>query len=155
VPLDRHWIATHIPHAGSMCLLDEVLNWDSTHIDCRSATHRAADNPLRAHGRLGSACGVEYAAQAMALHGALVAGRTSAPAAGYLAGVRAVVLNVERLDDIQNDLLVSGERMHGDAAVVMYQFSVRDAARSLLTGRVTIVLDAAAFAYGGAATPQP
>jgi predicted hotdog family 3-hydroxylacyl-ACP dehydratase len=155
MPLDRHWIATHIPHAGSMCLLDEVLNWDVTHIECRSATHRAADNPLRVHGRLGSACGIEYAAQAMALHGALVARRTSAPAAGYLAGVRTVVLHVERLDDIQNDLLVSGVRMHGDEAVVMYQFSVRDAARALLTGRATIVLDAAALRHGGAATPKP
>ena len=29
------------------------------------------DNPLRSHGRLGAASGIEYAAQAMALHGAL------------------------------------------------------------------------------------
>jgi predicted hotdog family 3-hydroxylacyl-ACP dehydratase len=155
VPLDRHWIATHIPHAGSMCLLDEVLNWNATHIECRSTTHRAAANPLRAHGRLGSACGVEYAAQAMALHGALVARRTSAPTAGYLAGIRAVVLHVERLDDIQNDLLISGERLHGDEAIVMYQFSVRVAARALLTGRATIVLDTASLRHGGAATPKP
>ena len=69
--------------------------------------------------------------------------------------VRTVVLHVERLDDIQNDLLVSGVRMHGDEAVVMYQFSVRDAARALLTGRATIVLDAATLRHGGAATPKP
>jgi len=155
VPLDRRWIATHIPHAGSMCLLDEVLKWDATRIECCSSTHRAADNPLRAHGRLGSACGIEYAAQAMALHGALVAGGTSAPTAGYLAGVRAVVLHVERLDDIKNDLLVSGERMHGDDAVVVYQFSVHDATRSFVTGRATIVLDAAALAYNGRAPATP
>jgi predicted hotdog family 3-hydroxylacyl-ACP dehydratase len=155
VPLDRRWIATHIPHAGSMCLLDEVLSWDTTHIECRSATHRAADNPLRAHGRLGSACGVEYAAQAMALHGALVAGRACAPTAGYLAGVRAVMLHVERLDDIPNDLLISGERLHGNDAVVMYQFSVHEAARALLTGRATIVLDATALTRDGGAPKQP
>src|SRR2546430_8967757 len=73
MPLDRQWIEQHIPHKGRMCLLDEVLSWDAARIRCRSATHRSPDNPLRLHGRLGAACGIEYAAQAMAVHGALVA----------------------------------------------------------------------------------
>ena len=55
-----------------MCLLDEVLSWDLQRISCRSASHRAADNPLRAHGRLGAACAIEYAAQTVAVHGALL-----------------------------------------------------------------------------------
>jgi predicted hotdog family 3-hydroxylacyl-ACP dehydratase len=153
VSLDRSWIAAHIPHAGEMCLLDEVLSWDETRIECRSATHRAADNPLRAHGRLGSACGIEYAAQSMAVHGALVAGRSGAPAAGYLAGVRAVVLHVASLDDVRSDLLICSERINGDATLVMYEFSVHAAARLLLNGRATIVLDAAALGRGRRAAP--
>ena len=80
MPLDHQWIEQHIPHKGRMCLLDAVLSWDATRIRCRSTTHRTPDNPLRAHGRLGAACGIEYAAQAMAVHGALVA--SSAPLAG-------------------------------------------------------------------------
>jgi predicted hotdog family 3-hydroxylacyl-ACP dehydratase len=72
--LDRAWIEGHIPHQGRMCLLDEVIGWNSGSISCRSGSHRALDHPLRAHGRLGIACGIEYAAQAMAVHGALVAG---------------------------------------------------------------------------------
>jgi predicted hotdog family 3-hydroxylacyl-ACP dehydratase len=71
MPLNRAWIEARIPHQGRMCLLDEVLDWNAQHIRCRTATHRALDNPLRSHGRLGTACGIEYAAQAMALHGAL------------------------------------------------------------------------------------
>jgi predicted hotdog family 3-hydroxylacyl-ACP dehydratase len=137
-----------------MCLLDEVLSWDPIRIECRSTTHRAKDNPLRAHGRLGSACGIEYAAQAMAVHGALVAGRDHAPSAGYLAGVRDVVLHVEWLDDVCSDLLISSERINGDDSIVMYQFSVHEAARTLLSGRATIVLDAAARARGGSTTPS-
>ena len=39
-------------------------------------------NPLRAEGRLGAAAGIEYAAQAMALHGSLLAGEGSAPRQG-------------------------------------------------------------------------
>jgi predicted hotdog family 3-hydroxylacyl-ACP dehydratase len=155
VQLDRHWIAAHIPHAGKMCLLDNVLSWDSTRIECRTSTHRDADNPLRSHGRLGCACGVEYAAQAMAVHGALVAGRADAPAAGYLVGLRRVELHVARLDDIETDLLISGERMTGDDAIVLYQFSVHNALRTFLSGRATVALDVAALARAAAAPGAP
>jgi len=153
MPLDRNWIEQHIPHKGRMCLLDEVLSWDARHIRCRSATHRTADNPLRAHGRLGAACGIEYAAQAMAVHGALVA--ASAPLAsamstsvrgsaaatiGYLASVRNVALYVTRLDDLETDLIALAERVTGDGRTVLYEFSVWGAERQLLSGRASIVL---------------
>jgi predicted hotdog family 3-hydroxylacyl-ACP dehydratase len=138
-----------------MCLLDTVLNWDGTRIECRTATHRDADNPLRSHGRLGCACGVEYAAQAMAVHGALVAGRGDAPAMGYLVGLRRTVLHVARLDDIETDLLISGERMSGDATIVLYQFSVHNGLRTFLSGRATVALDAAALTRAAAASAAP
>lgn len=153
--LDRHWISTHIPHTGSMCLLDEVLSWNASRVECKSSTHRAADNPLRAHGRLGGACGIEYAAQAVAVHGALVAGHTSKPTTGYLAGLRRVVLRVDRLDDIATDLWISGERVNGDASTIVYEFSVHNQEQAFLTGRATIVLDAARFAPGMRAKPVP
>jgi predicted hotdog family 3-hydroxylacyl-ACP dehydratase len=155
VQLDRRWIGAHIPHAGKMCLLDIVLSWDGSRIECRTATHRDADNPLRSHGRLGCACGVEYAAQAMAVHGALVGGRGDAPAMGYLVGLRRTVLHVARLDDIESDLLISGERISGDAAIVLYQFSVHNALRTFLTGRATVALDAAALTRAAPAGAAP
>ncbi len=156
MPLDRQWIEQHIPHKGRMCLLDEVLSWDATRIRCRSATHRSPDNPLRLHGRLGAACGIEYAAQAMAVHGALVA--ASAPLAstvstsvrgsigsivGYLASVRNVSLHVARLDDLEADLIAAAERVTGDGRTVLYEFSVWSAREPLVSGRASIVFDAA------------
>ena len=155
MPLDRQWIEQHIPHKGRMCLLDEVLSWDAVRIRCRSATHRSADNPLRLHGRLGAACGIEYAAQAMAVHGALIA--ASAPLAstvatsvrasigssvGYLASVRNVTLRVERLDDLEADLIAAAERVTGDGRTVLYEFSVTSGRQLLLSGRASIVFDA-------------
>jgi predicted hotdog family 3-hydroxylacyl-ACP dehydratase len=133
--------------------LDAVLSWDAGRIECRTSTHRDADNPLRSHGRLGCACGVEYAAQAMAVHGALVGGRTGAPTAGYLVGVRRIMLHVVRLDDIETDLLVSGERIHSDDTTVLYQFSVHNARHSFLSGRAIVVLEAAALARIAPARP--
>jgi predicted hotdog family 3-hydroxylacyl-ACP dehydratase len=156
VPLDRHWIEQHIPHKGRMCLLDEVVSWDATRIRCRSATHRAADNPLRAHGRLGAACGIEYAAQAMAVHGALVAASaplastvatsvrgTMGAALGFLASVRNVVLYVPQLDDLEADLIASAQRITGDGRTVLYEFTVCTSA-PVLSGRASIVFATAA-----------
>jgi predicted hotdog family 3-hydroxylacyl-ACP dehydratase len=124
-----------------MCLLDEVLEWDAGRIRCRASSHRAQNNPLRAHGRLGAACGVEYAAQAMAIHGALLAEATAVagPRVGYLASVRSVSLFAERLDDVQSDLIATASRMTSDSATVLYEFSVGSAERILLNGRATIV----------------
>ena len=53
--IGREEIAALIPHAGTMCLLDEVLRWDDASIRCRSARYRAEDNPMRRAGRLGRA----------------------------------------------------------------------------------------------------
>ena len=142
MPLDHAWLIAHLPHQGSMCLLDAVTEWDGQHIRCTASSHRHADNPLRAHDRLGAACGIEYAAQAMAAHGALLAAADSAPRVGYLAGVRGVELQVTRLDDIDADLDIEAERLSGDDNIIIYGFRVNAAGRALLSGRATVVLDA-------------
>jgi len=145
--MNRAWIEARIPHQGRMCLLDEVIAWDARHIRCSTGTHRALDNPLRSHDRLGIACGIEYAAQAMALHGALAsaaAGATAGAAAraGLLAGVRDVRLHVTRLDDIESDLFCEVTHVAGDNLTALYEFALRDKDNSLLTGRASVVLDA-------------
>ncbi len=155
--LDHTWIEHHIPHRGRMCLLDEVIVWDADRISCRSGSHRSADNPLRAHGRLGIACGVEYAAQAMAVHGALLAGALepaadaatavaaaapAGPVAGYLAGMRGVRFHVLRLDDVRGDLICDAARVAGDRGTALYEFELRSGTTRLLQGRATVILDA-------------
>jgi predicted hotdog family 3-hydroxylacyl-ACP dehydratase len=151
MPLNRAWIEARIPHQGRMCLLDEVLDWSAQRIRCRTATHRAPDNPLRSHGRLGIACGIEYAAQAMALHGALAGGAANgavdgpaagSPRVGLLAGVRDVRFLVLRLDDIESDLICEVTHLAGDSLTALYEFALRDRDRSLLSGRASVILDA-------------
>lgn len=142
--LNRDWIAAHIPHQGTMGLLDAVVDWSPERIHCRSASHTAANNPLRADGRLGAANGIEYAAQAMAVHGALLADPTATPRQGYLTSVRGVTLHVDRLDDLDGPLEVHAERLSGDSTLILYQFSIEHGGRRLLDGRATVILDAAA-----------
>jgi predicted hotdog family 3-hydroxylacyl-ACP dehydratase len=163
MPLNRAWIEARIPHQGRMCLLDEVLDWNAQRIRCRTATHRALDNPLRSHDRLGIACGIEYAAQAMALHGALAGGAAGGAAigvangapigavdalaggasrVGLLAGVRDVRFLVLRLDDIESDLICEVNHLAGDNLTALYEFALRDRDRSLLSGRASVILNA-------------
>lgn len=142
--LARQDIAKRVPHQGAMCLLERVTRWDAQQICCEATSHRSPDNPLRAHGRLGAACGVEYAAQAMAVHGALVAEQQSSTAAtvGYLVSVRAVELHVDRLDEVQAALDIRAERTSGDTGTVLYSFTVQGDGRLLVSGRAVVVLDA-------------
>jgi predicted hotdog family 3-hydroxylacyl-ACP dehydratase len=132
-----------------MCLLDEVRTWDPLHIECASRTHRAPEHPLRAHGRLGSACLIEYAAQAMAVHAALrfpavrgVAGEPAAPR-GMLASARAVELLVADLDQITEELLIRAERLHSDARGALYAFTVSAGERLLAQGRAAVLFEVA------------
>ena len=82
--LDRAGIALRIPHSGSMCLLERLEGWDAESIRCTTTTHSQADNPLRTESGLLAPNAIEYAAQAMALHGGLLAEEGSAPSAPRL-----------------------------------------------------------------------
>lgn len=132
-----------------MCLLDGVSEWDATRAHCISHSHRAADNPLRHRDQLGAVCAIEYAAQAIAVHAALLAEtageNAQRPAAGFLASTRAVRLAVSRLDDIAGDLEIEVERMSGTSDSVLYQFAVTAEGRLLANGRAAVMLDAGAL----------
>jgi predicted hotdog family 3-hydroxylacyl-ACP dehydratase len=143
VEVTRAEIAGLIPHAGTMCLLDGVVAWDENRIRCVSGSHRDPVNPLRANGQLPAICGIEYAAQAMAVHGGL-AGRTKGrPRAGYLASVRDVVCRRERLDDLDGSLFVEAVRVLGDEERVIYEFRLWVGEAEILSGRAAVVLDVA------------
>ncbi|HDR8861990.1 TPA: hotdog family protein [Burkholderia territorii] len=155
--LDRAWIAAHIPHDGAMCLLDRVEAWDAARIRCSATSHRDPRNPLRSHGRLASVCGIEYAAQAMAVHGALLSTQCAQtefarPRAGYLASMRNIDAFVDRLDTFELPLIVDAERIGGDDRSVLYGFTLRCGERVLLGGRAVVMLDASA---AGVLVPPP
>jgi len=140
VKIGRETVCDLIPHGGLMCLLDEVESWDETHILCLAHSHRSLDNPLRDERGLAAIHGVEYGAQAMAVHGALLARRDGRRlGAGYLAALREVQLRARRLDTVSGALRVSAHRLLADGGNLMYQIKVADAASSLLEARVTVV----------------
>jgi predicted hotdog family 3-hydroxylacyl-ACP dehydratase len=130
-----------IPHDGTMCLLDAVEQWDETSILCTSASHRDATNPLRRGNRLEAICGLEYAAQAMAVHvGLLEQGKERRLTVGYLGAVKNLMLRTTRLDDVKGDLTVQATRLVGEVGCFIYAFRVSVERQEFLDGRASIFL---------------
>ena len=146
--LNRAGIAALIPHRGTMCLLARLDAWDAQRIVCAATNHRDADHPLRTRRGLLASAAIEYAAQAMALHGALIGQAAGTPASpGYLASARGVQLHVLRLDDLPttdaaaDELRIEAFRQAGDARQILYTFTVHHADRRLAEGRAAVVLN--------------
>ncbi len=139
--MDKAEICRRIPHAGAMCLLDRVDSWNAHTIVCSATSHRHGDNPLRSRGRLHAICGVEYAAQAMAVHGSLRhITSPDKPSVGFLATVRDLQLFVDRLDSIKEALIIEAQEQNNLQGIFVYRFVITAAATALLTGRVAIKL---------------
>lgn len=129
-----------IPHAGFMCLLDEVLEWDAEHLLGRSHLHAQSSNPLRTDAGLRAVHLCEYGAQAIAVHGALQAracGIQGSP--GLLAALREVRLECRWVTD-PAPLDVQVWRVHSDAAAALYTFRVAQHGQCLAEGRALIAL---------------
>jgi predicted hotdog family 3-hydroxylacyl-ACP dehydratase len=142
--LDHAGIARRIPHAGRMCLLHTLESWSDDHVVCRATSHVDTDNPLRTATGLLAPCAVEYAAQAMALHGALCAERDdpdARPTPGFLASVRSVQLHVPRLDTLASPLVVEAHRDAAQGGHVLYAFTVLAAGTVVAQGRAAVVLN--------------
>ena len=120
-----------------MCLLDAVIHWDDDSIHCISRSHRDIENPLRTEQGLASINGVEYGAQAMAVHGGLLAGGQVPP--GYLASVRNVVVTAPVLDQIKTDLHIRANRLSGENGNFMYAFIIETDNKELLLSARALV----------------
>ena len=142
--LDRNAIEKLIPHKGAMCLLDSVLLWDTQHIRLATRTHKASTNPLRSALGLRAVHLCEYGAQAMAVHGALLAqSHNNAAQPGMLVALRDVKLNCEYFDQLPNELIVTAECLHAEATLLQYVFRVFHDDDLLAEGRATVVLQGA------------
>lgn len=139
--IDRAGILALIPHQGAMCLWDEVLDWDPQSIRLRSATHRDPAHPLRRGDRLHAVHLCEYGAQAMAVHGGVLARERGARAgAGFLVALRGVALHVARIDDLPGPLECEAEALVVGDGGQQYAFRITHAGMLLAEGRAAVML---------------
>jgi predicted hotdog family 3-hydroxylacyl-ACP dehydratase len=133
-------ICAMIPHDGAMCLLDSVESWDEQSIVCRSSSHQNPRNPLIKNGKLSSIHAVEYGAQAMAVHGCLLArtkGEQLKP--GYLAALKEVKLHIAYLDDLSEPLTIKAEQVIAGGGNLMYTFEITSGEHTVASARATVV----------------
>lgn len=133
-------ICNMIPHSGLMCLIDGVESWDEETISCISYSHMQNNNPLRANDQLSTIHAIEYGAQSMAIHGALLArkGKGSLPP-GYLAAVRDVKFGtIQRLDSLDLPLLINSKKMLSSGGNLMYSFDINCGDESVISARLTV-----------------
>ncbi|HZP65258.1 MAG TPA: phosphotransferase [Rudaea sp.] len=134
-----HWQHL-IPHRGAMCLLDAVVAWDDARLHACTDSHRDPANPLRSGGRLRAVHLCEYGAQAMAVHGGLLAQREGASAApGLLVSLRAVTLTVAHIDDLAGTLDIHVEKLLAGETGWQYAFRAVHAGCVLAEGRAAVM----------------
>ncbi len=136
-------IAELIPHGGDMVLLHEVINFDHEQIECRADCDPAAGHPLASAGRLPATALAEYGAQAMAVHGGLLAEPGQPPRPGRLVALGQLELNVDSIDQATT-LSVTATRFGGDDAGQLYAFEIHANDQCLARGRATVM-----FAHSG------
>ena len=124
-----------------MCLWDEVLAWDADGIRLRAGNHRDPEHALRSDGVLRALHLCEYGAQAMAVHGGLLAQRAGGRAPpGKLVALRGVELYVARIDDLAGALECEAEVVACSDASQQYAFRIRHAGVLLAEGRAAVML---------------
>lgn len=129
-----------IPHSFDMCLLDRVGSWDNDKIICYSNSHLLPGNPLRREESLSSVHLLEYAAQAMAVHGGLQNREQGKQMTeGYLAALRDVNIDLCELDKLQAELKIEANKILSQDGNMIYSFKVLSAETELASGRATVV----------------
>jgi predicted hotdog family 3-hydroxylacyl-ACP dehydratase len=139
--IERDVLLGLIPHQGEMCLLDGVRAWDAASIHAFSRSHRDPANPLRRDGRLAALHLCEYGAQAMAVHGGLLASSNGGRARpGLLVSLRAVELSHACVEDCDGEIDVHAQMLHADAAGWQYAFRIEHRGETLASGRAAVML---------------
>lgn len=140
--IGREQILEMIPHQGAMCLWDRVLEWDADAIRLEAGNHRNADHPLCANGRLHAVHLCEYGAQAMAVHGGLLARESGGVAPpGMLVALRGVELHVSGLDGLTGELECHAQVLAQSPTTQQYGFRITHAGQLLAEGRAAVMLN--------------
>ena len=132
-------ISSLIPHAGAMCLLERIESWDDSGIVLTTSTHRDPANPLAGGSGLRAIHLCEYGAQAMAVHGGLVArARGDCAVPGLLVSLRDVVLHRGFVHDLDGELCVEAQRIQASDSAWQYFFRVTHDGELLAQGRAVV-----------------
>jgi predicted hotdog family 3-hydroxylacyl-ACP dehydratase len=141
-PLEGDDLYTLLPHSGDMRLIEQVIDWSETKIDCLTETHLNPANPLRRNNQLSAVHAAEYGAQAMALHGGLLAQKSGEKQpGGYLVSLRGVKLHTQRLDALAAPLAIQATQLLADTGNMLYDFVLKSGSNLVAEGRAAVIVN--------------
>ncbi|MEA1990300.1 MAG: hypothetical protein U9N57_13980 [Pseudomonadota bacterium] len=138
--LTKPEIEAIIPHAGDMCLLEQVISFTNEEIVCQTQSHLNTDNPLKTDGKLSKMHLIEYGAQAIAVHGGLLERglNNGEPKLGYIATVKAVKWS--EFDPLTDFLEIKANAVMCNEASKLYEYTITDARlRNVCSARVMVI----------------
>lgn len=133
-----------IPHGESMCLIDEVVAWDNDAIHCRSEAPAVRRNPLVDGSPVRCVILIEYAAQAAAIHAALLHSGLGDAQPAYLGAVRGVEFSADYLADDLDIQIEARCQLHSTGGAI-YDIEARQADNPVLCGRLILNQPAASL----------
>lgn len=135
--INRTQIAALIPHGDSMCLLDEVIAWDESHIHCRSQQLASIANPLFEGEQLETVLLLEYGAQAAAVHAGLLQSRLGESRPAYIGAVKDVEF-LAAMADNSLALDLHAQCLLSSSQGAIYELVAQQAGNTLLRGRLIL-----------------
>jgi len=138
--IEHDELCSLIPHSFDMCLLDRVESWDENTITCTSQSHKLDTNPLRRNETLSSVHLLEYAAQAMAVHGGIHDREQGVQMTeGYLAALRDIKIELCDIKNVETQLRIEATKILSQGGNMIYSFKVLTGENELVSGRATVV----------------
>ena len=125
-----------LPHGDELCLIDGIETQSDEGIVCTANSHRDAANPYRIDDRLPWPIAIEYAAQAMALHGA---GTGAAGGTKVIGAVRGLQTSGRDLDAYVEPLEIHARVKVAGAASAVYSFVVAAGSEQVCKGTLTLI----------------
>lgn len=135
--LTREQIAALIPHGEAMCMLDEVVMWDADQIRCRSSHFAHSDNPLFEEGQLHTVLLLEYAAQAAAVHAALLQSSLGERRPAYIGAVKSVEI-LKPVSDNRCAIDIEAHCLLNNSSGAIYEVLAQQQGDLLLRGRLIL-----------------
>lgn len=142
IPVNKQEVARCLPHEGPMVLLERVLQCTEESLECETSTHLQPEHPLSIEGQLSVFAGVEYAAQAMALHKCLNAESDGKVRSGFVAVTSNLMPHLVVLNQASGTLNVAVNMLDSSGGGSLYEFHISHGQKKLpvLDGRLLVML---------------
>ena len=138
--IDNAGISQLIPHAGNMVLLDEINHWNNDNITATVFAKPLRDNPLieaSDNNTFNSLLLIEYAAQAAAVHAALLASGLGAQRPAYIGATKNINIQKNTVEPTQ-PITIHAEMLLANSNGAIYQIDCQQNKETIINAKLIL-----------------